>query len=49
VLEVVETGAEFVGLYVIDLDEEDPVRRRFALAEGFVAYLDWKPLPRDQS
>jgi TolB protein len=49
VLEVVETGVEFVGLYVIDLDEDDPVRRRFALAEGFVAYLDWRPLPPDQS
>jgi TolB protein len=45
VLEVVETGAEFIGLYVIDLEQDDPVRRRFVLADGFVAYLDWRPLP----
>lgn len=43
VQEVLQTEVTFVGLYLVDLDEE--VRKRFALAEGFVAYLDWRPPP----
>jgi Tol biopolymer transport system component len=38
-------NAQFVGLYVIDLDKNE--RRRIALAEGFVAYLNWRPEPEE--
>jgi Tol biopolymer transport system component len=47
VQEVLQTEVTVVGLYVVDLDEE--VRRRFALTDGFVAYLDWRPLPKEDS
>jgi TolB protein len=43
--EAAEAG-RFVGFYVVDLDDEGK-RRRFALADGFAAYLDWRP-KRDQ-
>jgi Tol biopolymer transport system component len=46
VLEVVETGAEFIGIYIIDLDEN--LRERIVVADGFVAYLDWRPLGADE-
>jgi TolB protein len=39
-MEAIE-NAQYVGLYLIDLDKDE--RRRFALADGFVAYLDWRP------
>ena len=39
-------NAQYVGLYLIDLDKGE--RRRFALADGFVAYLDWRPEEPDQ-
>ena len=42
VLEVVETGAEFIGIYIVDLEEN--LRERIVVADGFVAYLDWRPL-----
>ena len=45
VLEVVETGAEFIGIYIVDLEEI--LRERIVVADGFVAYLDWRPLPAD--
>ena len=35
--------AQYVGVYVIDLDERE--RRRIVLADGFVAYIDWRPEP----
>ena len=38
--EGMETG-QFVGLYVIDVDED--TRGRIALADGFVMYFDWRP------
>jgi Tol biopolymer transport system component len=38
--EGMETG-QFVGLYVIDVDED--TRRRIALADGYVMYFDWRP------
>jgi Tol biopolymer transport system component len=44
VQEEVETG-QFVGLYVIDLEKKE--RRRFVVADGFAAYLDWRPKPPD--
>jgi Tol biopolymer transport system component len=37
-----ETG-QFVGLYLIDLEENE--RRRFVSTDGFAAYLDWRPKP----
>jgi TolB protein len=37
-----ESG-QFVGLYVIDLDENE--RRRFVVTDGFAAFLDWRPKP----
>jgi Tol biopolymer transport system component len=46
VLEVAETQTDFIGIYVIDLEEK--VRKRFVLAEGFVAYFDWRPLPLEE-
>ena len=42
--EVLQTG-QFVGLYVIEVEEQ--VRRRFVIADGFAAYLDWRPKPQD--
>jgi Tol biopolymer transport system component len=39
--ELIETG-QFVGLYVIDLDERE--RRRFVITDGFAAFLDWRPI-----
>ena len=39
--EAVET-AQFVGFYIIDIEKGE--RRRFALADGFAAFLDWRPL-----
>jgi Tol biopolymer transport system component len=47
VLEVLQTEVDFVGLYTIDLEKGE--RKRFVLAEGFVAYLDWRPLPKEDS
>ena len=44
-MEAIE-NAQYVGLYLIDLDKRE--RRRFALADGFVAYLDWRPEEPDQ-
>jgi Tol biopolymer transport system component len=38
-------AGQFVGLYLIDREENE--RRRFALADGFAAYLDWRPRPPD--
>jgi Tol biopolymer transport system component len=35
-------NTQLVGLYLIDLDKSDE-RRRFALADGYAAYLDWRP------
>jgi len=32
---------QFVGLYLIDLDKHE--RRRFVIADGYAAYLDWRP------
>jgi Tol biopolymer transport system component len=43
--EVHETG-QFVGLHIIDLDEEQK-RRRFVITDGFAAFLDWRPKPDD--
>jgi TolB protein len=40
--EALET-AQFVGVYVIDLDDDE--RRRIAIADGYAAYLDWRPEP----
>ena len=45
VLEVAETGVEFIGIYIIDLEEN--LRERIAVAEGFVAYFDWRPLANE--
>ena len=45
VLEVVETGTEFIGIYIVDLEET--LRERIVVADGFVAYLDWRPLAAD--
>jgi Tol biopolymer transport system component len=42
IIDDIESG-QFVGLYLIDLEEEE--RRRFVLADGFAAYLDWRPKP----
>jgi TolB protein len=42
--EMLEAG-QFVGLYVVEFDEEEGKRRRFALADGYAAYLDWRPKP----
>ncbi|HEV2952383.1 MAG TPA: hypothetical protein VGZ51_09770, partial [Actinomycetota bacterium] len=42
--EVLQTG-QYVGLYVIELEEQE--RRRFVIAEGFAAFLDWRPKPED--
>jgi TolB protein len=33
---------QFVGLYVIDIQKRE--RRRFVLADGYAAYLDWRPI-----
>ena len=44
--ETLQTG-QFVGLYVIELDEG--TRRRFVITDGFAAYLDWRPKPPDES
>jgi Tol biopolymer transport system component len=44
VQEVLQTG-QFVGLYVIDVEKNE--RRRFVIADGFAAYLDWRPKPPD--
>jgi TolB protein len=38
--EALET-AQFVGVYVIDVDDRE--RRRIAIADGYAAYLDWRP------
>jgi TolB protein len=38
-------NAQFVGLYLIDLDKHE--RRRFAIADGYAAYLDWRPTEPD--
>jgi Tol biopolymer transport system component len=46
VLEVVETGAEFIGIYIVDLEEN--LRERIVVADGFVAYLDWRPLRAEE-
>jgi Tol biopolymer transport system component len=32
---------QFVGLYLVDMENNE--RRRFALADGYAAYLDWQP------
>jgi TolB protein len=45
VQEVLQTEAEFIGIYTIDLEKQE--RRRFVLADGFVAYLDWRPILPD--
>jgi hypothetical protein len=45
-LEMLESG-QFIGIYTIDLDDEN-TRRRIALADGYVAYMDWRPKPEDQ-
>jgi Tol biopolymer transport system component len=42
-LEQLESG-QFVGIYTVDLDEEN-TRQRIALADGYVAYMDWRPEP----
>jgi hypothetical protein len=34
-----------VGLYAIDVEKQE--RRRFVIADGFAAYLDWRPKPPD--
>jgi TolB protein len=39
-------NAQYIGLYLIDLDKRE--RRRFALADGFVGYLGWRPEEPDQ-
>jgi Tol biopolymer transport system component len=44
VSEAQQTG-QFIGLYTID--EEKKERRRFAIADGFAAFLDWKPEPEE--
>jgi Tol biopolymer transport system component len=44
VQEVLETG-QLVGLYIIDLEKKE--RRRFAVADGFAAFFDWRPKPPD--
>lgn len=44
VQEVLQTG-QFVGLYVIDVEKQE--RRRFVIADGFAAFLDWRPKPPD--
>jgi TolB protein len=41
--EALET-AQFVGVYVL-LDVDDRERRRIAIADGYAAYLDWRPEP----
>ena len=38
-------NAQFVGLYLVDLDKHE--RRRFAIADGYAAYLDWRPTDSD--
>lgn len=38
-------NAQFVGLYVVDLDKHE--RRRFVIADGYAAYLDWRPEASD--
>lgn len=38
--EALET-AQFVGVYVIEVDDRE--RRRIAIADGYAAYLDWRP------
>lgn len=38
--EALET-AQFVGVYVIDVDDRE--RRRIAIADGYAAYLNWRP------
>jgi Tol biopolymer transport system component len=48
VQEILETDVAFVGLYVIEFDENEGKRRRFVVAEGFAAYLDWAPLPPEE-
>jgi TolB protein len=35
-------NAQFIGIYLIDLDKSDE-RRRFVVADGFAAYFDWRP------
>lgn len=37
--------SQFVGVYVIEV--EDRERRRIALADGYAAYLDWRPTEPD--
>jgi Tol biopolymer transport system component len=43
VQEVVDTEAEFIGIYTIDVEKQE--RRRIVFTDGFVAYFDWQPLP----
>jgi Tol biopolymer transport system component len=38
-----DESGQFVGLYLIDLEENE--RRRFVVSDGFAAYLDWRPKP----
>ena len=38
-------NAQFIGLYLVDLDKHE--RRRFVVADGYAAYLDWRPEPSD--
>jgi dipeptidyl aminopeptidase/acylaminoacyl peptidase len=40
--EVLQTG-QYVGLYVIEIEEQ--TRRRFVIAEGLAAFMDWHPKP----
>jgi Tol biopolymer transport system component len=42
--EILQTG-QFVGLYIVDVEKNE--RRRFVFADGFAAYLDWRPKPPD--
>jgi Tol biopolymer transport system component len=44
VQEAVQSG-QFIGLYLIDLEKKE--RRRFVIADGFAAFLDWRPKEPD--
>ncbi len=43
VQEILETEAEFIGIYTLDVEKQE--RRRIVFTDGFVAYFDWRPLP----
>lgn len=41
--EVLDTEAQFIGIYTIDVEEQE--RRRIVFTDGFVSYFDWRPRP----